>query len=359
MTCIVVVERGDHVAAGGVAATLGGDAGLSVTTTDSVPVDLTGTSVLILNSLPPDYHLAQDRIVNFVQAGGGVLSLHDTLFPGPHNQSLLTATGVRYAFDAMTIEQHEGRFIYHLALGNPDDPNLSFPIRVVPENATHPIVAGIKDFEVGDEFWAINTAPGVKPLLIADVGDRVPCHQRFRQAVTVCGCRGVGKGRVAFLLLGHFRQTYEDPNIRVILDRTTRWLAGQLNESEYAFDLFLGFSSADKTQAQKLSDAGTVKQLRVFMSEKDLTSGDVWDDKIRQVLLTSREMAVLVTPSSLKSEWVTTEWGIAWALQKRITPVLLRCDVSQLPDRLKRYEARDFHEMDLYIEEILSRKGGR
>lgn len=94
------------------------------------------------------------------------------------------------------------------------------------------------------------------------------------------------------------------------------------------------------------------------MSEKGLTSGDVWDEKIRQALLTSREMAVLVTPISLKSEWVTTEWGIAWALEKRITPVLLRCDIDALPARLKRYEVRDLHEMHLYIDEICSRKGG-
>ena len=195
-------------------------------------------------------------------------------------------------------------------------------------------------------------------MLMADVGDRLPCHQRFRQAVTVCGCQGFGKGRVAFLLLGHFRQTYEDTNILKILERTTRWLAGQLHESEYAFDLFLSFSSANETEAQKFRNAGIAKELKVFMSEKDMTSGDVWDKKIRQALLTSREMAVLVTPRSLKSEWVTTEWAITWALQKRITPVLYRCDINDLPDRLKRYEARDLHEMHLYIDEILSRKGG-
>jgi hypothetical protein len=357
MTNIVVVERRDHVAAGKLTAILGANAGLSVNTLDTVPVDLTSSSVLILNSLPPDSHFPQDRIVNYVQNGGGVLSLHDTLFPGPHNQLLLSATGVRYAFEAMTQET-ESRLLVQLARGNPDDPNFCFPIRVVPESATHPIMAGVKDFEIADELWAINIAPGVKPLLTADVGDRVPCHQRFRQPVTVCGCQGFGKGRVAFLLLGHFRQTYESTTILGILERTTRWLAGQLHESEYAFDLFLSFSSADKTEAQKLSDAGVAKGLRVFMSEKSLTSGDVWDEVIRQALLTSREMAVVVTPSSLKSEWVTTEWGIAWALEKRITPVLLRCDTNALPERLKRYEARDLHEMHLYIDEILSRKGG-
>ncbi len=359
MKNIIVVERGDHVAAGKLAANLGTDAGFSVTTVDTVPVDLINTSVLVLNSLPPDPHFPQDRIVSYIQSGGGVLSLHDTLFPGPHNQSLLAATGVRYAFEAITVEQREGRITYHLALGNPDDSNFRFPLRVVPENATHPIVAGVEDFEVADEFWAINTAPGVRPLLIADVGDRIPCHQRFRQPITVCGCRGVGKGRVAFLLLGHFRQTYEDSNIVGIIERTTRWLAGELNESDnYAFDLFLSFASANKAEALKLRDAGATNGLKIFMSEKELTSGDVWDEKIRQALLTSREMAVLVTPNSLKSEWVITEWAIAWALQKRVTPVLFRCDVSQLPDRLKRYEARDLHEMDLYIEEMLSRKGG-
>jgi Trehalose utilisation len=192
---LLVVERGDHVAAGKLAARLGSDARLSVTAAESVPVDLTSTSVLILNSLSADFPLAQDRIVNYLQSGGGILSLHDTLFPSPHNQALLAATGVRYAFEAITIEKEERRFVYHLAAGNPDDLNLRFPLRVVQENATHPIVATIKDFEVADELWAINIAPGVKPLLIADVGDRVPCHQRFRQAVPVCGCRGVDKGR--------------------------------------------------------------------------------------------------------------------------------------------------------------------
>jgi hypothetical protein len=357
MSNILVVEHHSHVATGKLAATLNTASGLSVTTIDTVPADLTSTSVLILNSLPRDYDIAQDRIVTYLNAGGAILCLHDTLFPGPHNQSLLATIGVRYAFDAITVDQNQGRYIYNLAVGNPDDPNLCFPIRVVPENATHPIVDMMTDFEIADELWPINTAPGVKQLLTADVGDRIPCHPRFRQPVTVCGCRAVGKGRAAFLLLGHFPQTYANTNILCIIEHAVRWLNRELNESEYAFDLFLSFSSADKTEAQKLNNAALANKLKVFMSEKDLKSGDVWDEKIRQALFSSREMAVLVTPTSLKSEWVITEWGIAWALQKRITPVLLRCNVNQLPDRLRRYEARDLHEMDLYIQEILSRKG--
>jgi hypothetical protein len=360
MTHVIIVEQSGHVAAGCVGSMLGAADGLSVSTTDSVPVDLTGCSVLVLNSLPASYELPQDRVVNFIRGGGGVLCVHDTLFPGTYNQSLLAIAGVRLAYDAITVEQRENQYIsvFHLALGDPDDLNRRFAVRVVPEQRTHPIVVGLEDFELADEFWAINTAPGVKPLLFADVGDRVPCHPRFRERITVCGCLGVENGKVAFLLLGHFRQTYQDVNIVGVMQRAVKWLGGQLVESGYAFDVFLSFSSNNKNEAEKIRSAAEARGVSVFMSEKDLTSGDVWDEAIRNALLASREMAILVSPTGLKSEWVATEWGIAWALQKRITPILFRCDIAQLPDRLKRYEARDLHETELYVSEVFSRKGG-
>lgn len=360
MTHVIVVEQRDHVAAGYVADMLSTANGFSISTVASVPVDLGDCSVLVLNSLPGSYELPQDRIVSFIRGGGGVFCVHDTLFPSAHNQSLLAVAGVRLAYDAITVEQRGDQYVsvFQLAVGDPADPNRRFALRVVPEQATHPIVAGIGDFELADEFWAINIAPGVKPLLFADVGDRVPCHSRFRERITVCGCLGVEKGKVAFLLVGHFRQTYQDANITGVMQRAVKWLGGQLVERGYAFDVFLSFSSNNKAEAEKIGSAAEAKGVSVFMSEKDLTSGDVWDETIREALLTSREMAILVSPTSLKSEWVATEWGIAWALQKRITPILFRCDIAQLPDRLKRYEARDLHETDLYVSEVFSRKGG-
>jgi hypothetical protein len=360
MSNILIVEAANHVAHGHLQEVLSSSGSLSVTVSETVPVELDTYSAVILNSLPRDQALPQDRLVSYVQNGGGLVCIHDTLFPEQHNQALLSAAGVRYAFEAITAQNQDGRItrIFHLATGDPSNPSLRFPLRVVAENATHPIVEGVEDFEVADELWAINTAPGVKVLLNADVGDRVPCHERFRQPTPVLGCRGLGEGRLVFFLIGHYKETYEDPKIEQMIERAVRWAIGDLTEGEYSFDLFLSFSSVNTTEANKLYDAAVTKGLKVFMSEKDLASGDVWDEEIRKALLTSREMAVLVTPASLKSEWVVTEWGIAWALQKRITPVLLRCDINQLPERLKRYTARDLHESNLLFEEILSRKGG-
>lgn len=360
MTNVIIIEQQDHVAPDYVADMLSTAKGLSVSTVENVPVDLGDCSVLVLNSLPGSHELPQDRILSFIRGGGGVLCVHDTLFPSAHNQSLIAVAGVRLAYDAITVEQRGDQYlnVFHLALGDPTDPNRRFALRVVPEQATHPIVAGTSDFELADEFWAINIAPGVKPLLFGDVGDRVPCHSRFRERVTVCGCLGVEKGKIVFLLVGHFRQTYQDANITRVIQRAVKWLGGQLLERDYAFDVFLSFSSNNRAEAEKIRSVAEVKGVSVFMSEKDLTSGDVWDETIREALLGSREIAILVSPTSLKSEWVATEWGIAWALQKRITPILFRCDITQLPDRLKRYEARDLHEIDLYVSEVFSRKGG-
>jgi hypothetical protein len=167
----------------------------------------------------------------------------------------------------------------------------------------------------------------------------------------------VKKGRVAFFLLGHFAETYAEASVARVLQRAVRWLGGELKEVDYRFDVFLSFSSHNETEAEKVAAAATAAGIDVFMSERDLESGDVWDEEVRQALVSSREMAVLVTPQSLQSEWVATEWGVAWALQNRITPILLRCDVGDLPDRLKQYEARDLHDIDLYVREVVSRRG--
>jgi hypothetical protein len=357
---VMVIELPDHVAPGRLAEILVAQTDLNVTSGAVLPPGLEEYNTVVLNSLPINYDPAEDRLIRYVSAGGGLLCIHDTVFPGQFNFGLLYVAGVRYAFEAIVTTEQNGKAIttFELAKGDPSNQNLCFSVHVVPESATHPILKGIEDFEIAEEFWAINTAPGVKELLQAHVGDRIPCHPRFRQAITVCGCRKLGKGRIVFLLLGHYPQTYSQPTIAALMANAVRWLGGESDETSFTFDLFLSFSSHNESEAGRIEDAAKAKGLRVFMSKKDLASGDTWDDRLREALLGSRELAVLISPKSLGSEWVTTEWGIAWALQKRITPILLRCDVSQLPDRLKRYQVRDMHELDLFVDEVLSRGGG-
>jgi hypothetical protein len=158
--------------------------------------------------------------------------------------------------------------------------------------------------------------------------------------------------------LGHYPETYFQPTVAALMANAVRWLAGESDETGFKFDLFLSFSSHNEREASKIADVAKARGVRVFMSKKEHASGDIWDDRLREALIGSRELAVLITPNSLESQWVTTEWGAAWALQKRITPILLRCDVNQLPDRLRRYQARDMHDLELFVDEVLSRGAG-
>jgi len=311
---------------------------------------------LVLNNLPRDIRLPEDQILQFVESGRGLLCLHDSVFPDSCNPKIPAAAGVRFAYDAIVQLRDGEASVMALARAEPGDPLRRFVIRPVKENSAHPVLRDVRDFEIADEVWAQNVAPGVTALLWADVGDRIPCHPRFRQAVPVCGCTTYGRGRIFFLSIGHFAETYTDDNVLHLLENGLRWLAGDLPEQ---WDLFLSFSSRDAREAEAFARlAHEDYGVTVFLSAKDLEPGDLWQEEVRRALLLSREVCVLITPSSLQSEWVTTEWGAGWALGKTITPVLLRCDVSQLPERLRALQVVDYHDQGRYFAEVKARRAG-
>jgi len=57
----------------------------------------------------------------------------------------------------------------------------------------------------------------------------------------------------------------------------------------------------------------------------------------------------------MKSEWVTTEWGVAWALQKRITPILIGLQLNQLPERLRLPQVAKYENIKEYLTQVKQR----
>lgn len=121
-------------------------------------------------------------------------------------------------------------------------------------------------------------------------------------------------------------------------------------------DIFISYSSRDREEGMTIAEKAEKRKLLVFLDKKDIEYGAEFGEEIRYNLLRSREICVLITPEALRSEWITTEWGAAWALKKPITPILLRCSESQLPDRLRRYQYVDFHKIDNYLDQVVKRK---
>jgi hypothetical protein len=115
----------------------------------------------------------------------------------------------------------------------------------------------------------------------------------------------------------------------------------QRKAAQHAFDVFLSYSDRDHAIAEHVYQTLEGAGAKVYMAPKSIQPGDDFAEELRQALVGSAELWVLVSPNSLNSEWVTTEWGAAWVLQKRIVPVLHRCDTPEIPERLRRHQNID------------------
>lgn len=130
-----------------------------------------------------------------------------------------------------------------------------------------------------------------------------------------------------------------------------------LTEKEFDYDLFISYSSKDQDVADAIDSALDEVDLVTFLAPKDIDSGDIGSEQIRKALLNSAEVAVLMSPNSINSLWVITEWGAAWVLRKRITPILLECKIEDIPKLLQDMQKRDYpSEIDRFIKEALKRK---
>ena len=111
----------------------------------------------------------------------------------------------------------------------------------------------------------------------------------------------------------------------------------------------------DRQEAITLCNAILEAGGKAFVAEKDIRPGDDFADKIRIALCNSRELWLLVSPQSIKSDWVISEWGAAWALEKKIIPILHRCAHDSLPDRLRRLQCIDYYKYPELIKHTFAR----
>jgi hypothetical protein len=129
-------------------------------------------------------------------------------------------------------------------------------------------------------------------------------------------------------------------------------LRKEAEAKRYAYDVFLSYASPNIEQANVVREKLAAAGLRVFMAKKSLKGGDDFAEEIRKALLGSQLVFLLLSPTSLSSEWVTTEWGAAWVLQKRIIPILYQCAPGALPARLGKVHCVDLHDVDGLISDL-------
>lgn len=122
-------------------------------------------------------------------------------------------------------------------------------------------------------------------------------------------------------------------------------------------DVFFSFCSANSDDARLLCGKFRKHKVEYFSYERTKQAGKLVDQHIIEALLRSEEVWLLLTPDSLQSGWVTTEWGLAWGAGKPIVPVLRNCTDKDLPGRLKDRQYVHFDDCGRAIKQLADRLG--
>jgi len=121
------------------------------------------------------------------------------------------------------------------------------------------------------------------------------------------------------------------------------------------YDVFLSYASQETNEARIIYDLIVAAGGKAFLSKKDLKAGEDFAESIRMALISSAELWLLLSPNSLKSEWVASESGAAWGLGKPIIPILFQCKAEQAPERIRRLQCIEFYGCEKMIEQRFSK----
>jgi len=110
--------------------------------------------------------------------------------------------------------------------------------------------------------------------------------------------------------------------------------------------VFLSYPSKQKDLAEYVAG-----QLRVMGIE----SGNLYDeaaeggnirDEIKRRIQDSEVVIALVTPDSLRSDWLSYEMGVALGLDRRVIPILMDVTADQLPKQISDHLTIRLEELD-------------
>lgn len=119
--------------------------------------------------------------------------------------------------------------------------------------------------------------------------------------------------------------------------------------------VFISHSSRDRWAARRINEDLQRIGASTFLDEKNIETGASIDVAIRDHLGGCDDFLLLVSPISVRSEWVLLELGGALALGKNVVPILLYVGVNELPKAVSLRLARDISDIREYYEELRTR----
>jgi glycogen(starch) synthase len=118
------------------------------------------------------------------------------------------------------------------------------------------------------------------------------------------------------------------------------------------FDVFLSYSRTDETWVARLKSALAERGVRVWVDRDNIEAGEKFVSAIEKGIQTSAAVAVVVSPESISSKWVETEFHYALQQSNKngaelpIIPLLLR--TAELPGFLSLWQAVNFQDEAMF-----------
>ncbi len=98
--------------------------------------------------------------------------------------------------------------------------------------------------------------------------------------------------------------------------------------------VFISYSATDEPMASRVAKILEDLDIEYFLDRKDVHWGDKIVDRVSDGLSESSDVVIVLSPASLKSQWVAFEVGHAKALRKRLLPILTH-PALDVPDFLR------------------------
>lgn len=118
-----------------------------------------------------------------------------------------------------------------------------------------------------------------------------------------------------------------------------------------SYRIFISFAMKDKNVAESLAHEIKHTGAEIVGAESISESADI-KSKLTDAMRRSDEIVVIVTKDSANSAWVNYEIGAATALGKKITPILVRVETSELPPVLRSVEGIKFENVKRYVKQL-------
>ncbi|HKO58709.1 MAG TPA: toll/interleukin-1 receptor domain-containing protein [Thermoanaerobaculia bacterium] len=120
--------------------------------------------------------------------------------------------------------------------------------------------------------------------------------------------------------------------------------------------VFISYSANDEFMVRNIVDQLNARGVETYCSAMDSQVGDGIVESVEKNLADADHFLVLLTPNSIKSDWVKIEIGAALFREKkmRIVPILMYLDRNRIPKPIDRLQivSLDIKDIDRYYDEV-------